>query len=302
LKLVAIAENGDRQFDLLAAGDRDVRDLTPAVSPDGKWLVFASTRERTTGTSLWIAKLGVEVVPRRLTTGDAFDARPTWTHDGAAIVFASTRDGGDYDLWQVKRDGGAPIALTSGEHHEVNPSIAPDGTIVYAAIDKETRASSLELRAPDGTITKLTPGPDERDPAVSPDGKLVAYTSKVARDDRADSELWILDRATKQARQVANLPPTDETDPVWSRDGRFLFATSVLPGSEQPLFASIVFVDRDEQPMRVRILRDSAGPLMRVQASIATALDARTLRGDPEYLPELANVIARAIANQQMQK
>jgi hypothetical protein len=90
---------------------------------------------------------------------------------------------------------------------------------------------------------------------------------------------------------------------VWSRDGRFVFATSVLPGAEaQPLFASVIFVDRDEQPIRARILRDSAGALVRVTPAIATTLDATVLRGDPEYLPELAKVVAAAIAKQQMQR
>jgi hypothetical protein len=68
------------------------------------------------------------------------------------------------------------------------------------------------------------------------------------------------------------------------------------------LFASVIFVDRDESPIRARILRDSAGPLTRVTPAIATTLDPTALRRDPEYLPELAKVIAAAIAKQQMQK
>ncbi|MBA3501962.1 MAG: hypothetical protein M4D80_20175 [Myxococcota bacterium] len=268
--------------------------------------MFASTRDRESGTSLWIAKLGVEVTPARLTDGrqrDVIDSHPVWTRDGTSIVFASTRDGGDYDLWQIAREGGAPAQLTTSEHHEVTPSIAPDGSILYAAVDKQTGASRIEERAPDGTITKRTPGPDEREPSISPDGALIAFTSKVRRDDRNDSELWIMQRGSGQAKQLVNLPPTDESGPVWSRDGRFVFATSVLPGAEaQPLFASVIFVDRDEQPIRVRILRDSAGALVRVTPAIATTLDATALRRDPEYLPELAKVVAAAIAKQKMQQ
>lgn len=304
LKLVALDETGDRQFDLLAQPPEVARDMSPAISPDGRWVVFASTRDRSLDrTSLWIAPLGVEATPARLTAGDAIDSHPTWARDGAAIVFASTRDGGDFDLWQVARTGGPPIQLTAGDEHEVSPSIAPDGTIVYAAVDRESAASRIEARAPDGTITQLTPGPDERDPAVSPDGTRVAYASKVDREDgRRDGELWVMELATKRARQLVNLPPTDESGPVWSRDGRFVFATSVLPGArDQPLFASVIFVDRDEAPMRARILRDRAGALARVTPAIAAALDATTLRRDPEYLPELAKVMAAAIAKQKMQ-
>ena len=109
-------------------------------------------------------------------------------------------------------------------------------------------------------------------------------------------------RGAGDAKQLVNLPPTDESGPVWSHDGRFVFATSVLPGAEQPLFASIIFIDRDEPAIRARILRDSAGPLTRITPAIATTLDATALRRDPEYLPELAKVVAAAIAKQQMQR
>lgn len=301
MRLVSIDEAGDRRFDLLAPHPT-ARDTHPAISPDGAWIVFASTRDRTEGTSLWLAKVGVEVTPVRLTTGIGTDSHPVWTRDGKSVVFASTRDGGDFDLWQVARSGGTPLQLTTDEHHEVTPSIAPDGSILYAAVDKETAASRIEERAPDGTITKRTPGPDEREPSISPDGALIAFTSNVERDGKRDSELWIMRRGAGEAKQLANLPPTNESGPVWSRDGRFLFATSVLPGADDaPLFASVIFVDRDEQPIRVRILRDTAGALVRVTPAIATTLDATALRRDPEYLPELAKVVAAAIAKQKMQ-
>ena len=304
---MAIDESGDRQFDLLLAPDSIVRDTYPAISPDGTSIVFASTRDRVTGTSLWIAKLGVEQAATRLTDGDAIDTHPAWTRDGKSIVFASTRDGGDYDLWQIAPGGGTPVQLTTGAEHEVTPSTAPDGSIIYAAVDRASVASRIEERAPDGAIKRLTPGPDEREPSVSPDGETIVFTSRVERDDppgRRDGELWWMRRGASDAKQLVNLPPTDESGAVWSRDGRFVFATSVLPGArEQPLFASIVFVDRDESPMRVRILRDRAGAIARVMPAVATAmLDTSALRRDPEYLPELAKVMAAAIARQRMQK
>jgi Tol biopolymer transport system component len=276
-------------------------------------MVFASTRERGLDTpagqtSLWIVKLGVEQTPRRLTDATAIDSHPAWTRDGTAIVFASTRDGGDFDLWRLAiangRPIGAPTQLTMGDDHEVTPAIAPDGAILYAAVDKTTAASRLEERAADGTVTKLTPGPDEREPALSPDGTTIVFTSRVERNGRKDAELWTMQRGSTEAKQLVDLPPTDESGPVWSRDGRYVFATSVLPGDQdRPLFASVVFVDRGESPPRVRMLRDSAGALTRVTPAIATsALDVPALRNDPEYLPELAKIMAAAIAKQRMQQ
>src|SRR5258708_27554 len=54
--LVALDEHGDRVAWLVRAASEPVHDTNPAVSPDGRWLVFASSRGRAhDGTSLWIA-------------------------------------------------------------------------------------------------------------------------------------------------------------------------------------------------------------------------------------------------------
>ena len=304
VKLVAIDEHGDRRFDLLTEPAKPAREMNPAISPDGSRMVFASTRDRDDGeTSLWLAKLGVEVAPTRLTTTPGVDSHPVWTSNDT-IVYASTRDG-DYDLWKLKL-GDAPTRLTHGDSHEVTPTIARDGRIIYAAVDKHTGASHLEELELDGTIKKLTPGPDEREPALSPDGKILVFTSHVRRDGdptRNDAELWRMTPGEGEAQQLVDLPPTDEGGAVWSRDGRYIFATSVLPGAgDRPVFASVVFIDREESPPHVRLLRDSAGAIVRVTPAIATtALDATALRNDPEYLPELARIVAWVIAKQQQQ-
>ncbi len=303
-RLVAIDEHGDRQFSLIAAPRDTARDTHPAISPDGAWIVFASSRERSLSeTSLWIAKLGVEQTPVRLTEGAWIDAHPTWTTDGSAIVFASTRDGGDFDLFRLAiRDGhssGAPVQLTAGAGHEITPSIASDGTIVYSSvtqIGERDLESHLEVRAPEGTITQLTPGPADSAPAISPDGKLLAFARPALVDQRANVELWLLPYGQTDATAVAALPLTDEGGPVWSRDGRFLFATSVMNGEQGVLFSSVIHVDLAEPRRRVRMLVDRAGAVARLTpAIVARTLDVSALHEDPEYLSELARIMANAI-------
>ena len=306
-RLVAIDERGDRRFDLLAppAAGQTIRDTNPSVSPDGRWVAFASTRgRRPHETSVWIAPIGVEAAPARLTDGAGVDSHPVWTHDGGAIVFASTRGGADFDLWTLAvaggRAAGAPVRLTDRRGHEVTPTVARDGAIIYAAVtprDGGEVESHLEERAPDGAIRALTEGPADSAPALSPDGATLAFARPVVRDAGPDSELWSMPRAGGEATRLVDLPLTDESGPVWSRDGRYVFATSVLRGAAgRPLFASVVHVDRAEQPARARMLRDRAGALVRLTPAIATArLDARALRADPEYLPELARIMAAAI-------
>jgi Tol biopolymer transport system component len=306
VRLVAIDEHGDRRFELITPPDRLTQDKNPAISPDGAWIVFASTRERAEGTSLWIAKLGVESRPRRLTTGDAIDAHPVWTPDGAAIVFASTRDGGDYDLYRLPITAGIAgvlAPLTSAPGHEITPTVAPDRTVIYAAVDAtDGRVTSrLEERAPDGTITAITEGPADTSPAVSPDGTQLVFARPAIHLDKVHSELWRMNRrGDRRASPLVALPITDESGPVWSRDGRFVFATSRLAGAETPtLFSSVVHVDLQESPPRARILSDRAVAVARLTpAIVAKQLDVAALRGDPEYLPELARIMAAKIAEQ----
>jgi len=306
-RLVAIDEHGDRRFELIApVAAGVVRDVNPAISPDGRWLAFASTRGRTFDeTSLWLAPLGVEATPIRLTDGAWIDSHPAWTRDGRALVFASTRARGDFDLWRLPiaagRAAGPPEQLTHAPTHEVTPAVAADGAIIYAAVTPKGGAeveSHLEERAPDGTIRALTEGPADTSPALSPDGAAIAFSRPAVHEGMPHAELWRLPRAGGPATQLVELPLTDESGPVWSPDGRFLFATSVLRGADgRPLFSSVVHVDLQEVPAKARMLRDHAGAIARLTPAVAAAhLDAAALRGDPEYLPELARIVEGAIA------
>jgi Tol biopolymer transport system component len=307
-RLVAIDEQGDRRFELVApVAAGVVRDVNPALSPDGRWLAFASTRGRSLDeTSLWLAPLGPEAAPVRLTDGPWIDSHPAWTRDGRAIVFASTREGGDFDLWRVPvaggRAAGPPAQLTFAPSHEVTPAVAADGAIIYAAVTPKGGAeveSHLEERAPDGSIRALTEGPADASPALSPDGAVIAFARPAVHDGQPHSELWRVPRGGGEPTRLVELPLTDESGPVWSPDGRFVLATSVLRGAGgRPLFSSVIHVDLREVPAKARILRDRAGPIARFTPAVAAAhLDAAALHGDPEYLPELARIMAGAIAD-----
>ena len=310
IRLVAIDEHGDRRMELVQRAPSVARDTNPIVSPDGVWLVFASSRDRRLDeTSLWIARLAPEAVPLRLTTGASIESHPTWTPDGHAIVFASTRGGADFNLWRLAvehgRAVGDPIRLTDAPGHEVTPTVAADGTVIYAAVSPNPNGtgeveSHLESRAADGTITKLTAGPADTSPALSPDGTTIAFARPVTHGGGVDSELWRMPRSGEPASRIANIPLTDESGPVWSRDGRFLFATSVLRGAGSAVvFSSIIEIDLHEPVLRPRMLEDHAGGIARLTPALTiTPLDADALRADPEYLSELARIVQRAIEEQ----
>jgi TolB protein len=294
MRLVALDEHGDRQAELLAEGSGTLRDSDPAISPDGRWLAFESTRDG--ALAVWIAPLEPEATPHRLTHDKATERHPAWTSDGH-VVFESDREG-TFDLYRVK-PGGTPERLTSGEGNKITPSVARDGTIYYTAIGASE--SHLEARAPDGTITKITAGPADSSPAVSPDGATIVFARPVEHHGALDSDLWVLPKGGDTIEQLVDIPLADEGGPVWSPDGRFVLATSALRSSTgAPLFASVIAIDMRATPKVARILADRGGTLTRITPAVAPGpLDGTALASDPEYLPELARIIAAAIAQKQ---
>jgi Tol biopolymer transport system component len=307
-RLVSIDEHGDRQVELVRPADARVRDTHPAVSPDGQWIVFASTRERSFDeTSLWIAAAGVAMPPHRLTQGKAIDSHPAWTPDGRAIVFASTRAAGNFDLWRLEVDHGRPgslVQLTDAPGHEVTPAVAGDGTIIYASVTPDEQRhqieTHLEQRAPDGTVRRLTSGPADSSPGLSPDGTRLVFARPQLHGDSADSELWQMVRRTEAVAPLVDLPLTHESGPVWSRDGRFVFATSVLRGEQdRAVFSSVIYIDTTEARPTARILEDRVGAIPRFTPALTQLpLDVAALRGNPEYLSELAHIMRRVIEQQ----
>jgi Tol biopolymer transport system component len=306
IHLVGIDEHGDRQFELVRAAEGQTRDVDPAISPDGRWVVFASSRGREfSETSLWIAPVQPDAIATPLTRGKWLDSHPTWRPDGSGIVFDSTRAHGNFDLYELALDRngrahGEPTALTSADGHEVTPTVARDGTIIYTSVHALAGGnieSHLEARAPDGTIEKLTDGPGDAGPALSPDGTQIAFSRPAEHAGMVDGELWVMPRHGDAVRLV-DVRLTDESGPVWSKDGRFVFASSVLRGARgNAVFSSVVVVDLTQHPRVARILEDRTGAIARITPAIAPiALDARALDDDPEYLSELARITVKAAA------
>jgi Tol biopolymer transport system component len=330
--LVVIGESGDREGSLVAppAGGVQVRDTAPAFSPDGRWVVFASSRGRALDeSSLWAVAVGYDAAPVRLTDGASIDMTPVWTPAGDAIVFASSR-AGTFDLWRLGvdtagpalRPRGAAEPLTSAPGQELSPTVAPDGRIAYAALvssgaDADAAVTStIEVRAPDGAITTLEPGPADSSPRFDPSGAALAFTRPTVREGDArgpadaggaaagfssiDADLWIRD--ARGTRRVVDLPFTDESGPVWSADGQWMFATSVVrKPNGAPLFSSVIHVDLRAATPVARMLIDRAGAVTRLSPGVApVALDTGVLLRSPMYVDELRRILRDAIERNEL--
>jgi dipeptidyl aminopeptidase/acylaminoacyl peptidase len=70
-------------------------------------------------------------------------------------------------------------------------------------------------------------------PAMSPDGKLVAFTVTTVKEaeNKRHSEIWVVPAAGGEPVRYTS-PSTESTNPRWSPDGKYLFFTSQRPGGK----------------------------------------------------------------------
>jgi dipeptidyl aminopeptidase/acylaminoacyl peptidase len=157
----------------------------PAMSPDGKRVVFSSLNK------LWVAELPSGSA-RRLTDSQAGEFMPAWSPDGKYIAYVTwSRDGGQ--ILRVPAGGGSPEALTRRSAYYSSPVYSPDGSkIVFVSGSTDDQMyADLHYKDtdvfPDASADSLNPADSEIDgiqgntgtdlrwiPATGGDSKLIA--------------------------------------------------------------------------------------------------------------------------------
>ncbi|MHB9131839.1 MAG: TolB family protein [Armatimonadota bacterium] len=162
---------------LRAITPKEKNNFDPAVSPDGTKIAFISNLPGYL--SLYVASTdGKEM--KQLTTKEGVQLRtPAFMPDGKTLVFsmqAKSQDGVlQFDLYSIGIDGTGFTHLTSSPNDEVDPTVLPDGRIVYAA-NRENRTKGYEIfiLGPGDTVKQLTTNNGEH-PAINPDGSRIVY-------------------------------------------------------------------------------------------------------------------------------
>jgi serine/threonine-protein kinase len=161
----------------------------------------------------------------RLTSGSDTDQSAVWTPDGQHVVFASTRDGGVYNLWwQATSGAGSPERLTTSPVIQFPTGITPDGTHVVFHQTTATGRDVMRLALDRTRVVAplVQTSDDERNGIVSADGRWLAY------DSNSSGRFEVYVRPFPDtAAGFCQVSTMGGTRPVWSHQSKELFFSAL---------------------------------------------------------------------------
>jgi serine/threonine protein kinase len=208
-------------------------DVNPAVSPDGRLLVFR--RSVAVGVNeLYGLPLGQGMTPGggpwRLTSGELNADSPAWMPNGKEILFKAS--GG---LWRlaVQRPSlplRLPFVGEGGWMPVVSrPQPGRPQRLVYVRSFAHWDIWRVETSAPGSpsslpSTVAITSTREDSNPQFSPDGRRVAFSS----DRSGHSEIWVSGPDGSNAVQLTSMGARITSEPRWSPDGETIAYTSNL--------------------------------------------------------------------------
>lgn len=202
-------------------------EVQPTFSPDGKWIAYVS--DRSGGDNVWIARADGSDA-RRISDEDdgAVRTSPEWSADGKSLYVSRYRIRIDrYELWRHPVDGGPGELVAPAKPKEDAPraawqstlgaSASRDGKYLYYArrtgdlsfdepvpwtIVRRTLATGAEEVVVGSSGGREAGGETFFRPAISPDGKLLAYATR----RMAETRLRVRDLTTGADRDLGPAP------------------------------------------------------------------------------------------------
>jgi Tol biopolymer transport system component len=226
-------ETGER-FRLTTAPPGARGDAAPAISPDGRSLIFS----RATGFSLsdlyrlpLTSGLRPAGEPVRLTSSKEWNSTPVWTPDGREIIFsAGSWYLGPFNLWRMPaRNSGAPRWLSFGEGGG-SPALSPQRRrLVFSRAAANNNIWRVQLAAKSqraSPVKFIVSTRSEAAPQYSPDGARIVFTSNRS----GEHEVWTCDSEGSNPVQLTFLQAAMTGSPHWSPDGKQIVFDSNADG------------------------------------------------------------------------
>jgi Tol biopolymer transport system component/C-terminal processing protease CtpA/Prc len=205
----------------------------PAISPDGKTIVFTYKGDLYRVPSAGGAAL-------QLTTHDAQDFMPVWSHDGKQIAFASDRFG-NFDVFVMPAEGGEARRLTFHSAPEYPYAFTPDDKAILFGAARMDTASNREF--PTGSQPELyrvpvTGGRAEQvlttpaeDVKMSRNGQFLIYQDKKGGENiwrkhhtsAITRDIWTYDLKTGTHKKITTFAGEDRSPVLTDGDTAFFY-------------------------------------------------------------------------------
>ena len=164
--------------------------FTPTFSPDGRQVAFTWNGEGQDNFDIYLKLVSSSSRALRLTTNKDVDYSPAWSPDGEWIAFCRGSDTRGGAVWMVPALGGAERkvvdlnALGSPWNRALAWSRDSKNLVVSVELAGQSKKGLHLVNVDTGAVSQMTtPAASEEDmyPAVSPNGRTVAFTRDVGR-------------------------------------------------------------------------------------------------------------------------
>jgi Tol biopolymer transport system component/DNA-binding winged helix-turn-helix (wHTH) protein len=188
----------------------------PSLSPDGSMIAYISDASGTP--QVWVKNLQ-RGDPIQITDGPYPARSPTWSPRDDQILFDRAGPDG-ISVYSVGTLGSpeatkiVDFGFAPRYSKRANAFVYATGRAIWIARnDGRDREEILGVPSSQGFAS--------RQPAISPDGKLVAF---IHADEGPLGNLWLIPSEGGEARQLTTLEPNGgiASDPEWSADGKFI--------------------------------------------------------------------------------
>ena len=195
-------------------------DRHPAISPDGKQVVFIRFSSSGVGDVYLVPTAGGEA--RRLTFENTNAASPVWMPDGRDILFLS----GGKGLLRVSVNSGTPVPVEAVGRNLTSLAVARQGQrLAWTQSSRDMNIWQMEL--PTTTTNQAPALPPSAKPLIastrgdaspdfSPDGKRIVFASNRS----GLSQIWVADSTGEHPVQLTAFTNGFSGSPRWSPDGR----------------------------------------------------------------------------------
>lgn len=221
---VADAADGKNERKLVAR-PRPFRISSNKISPDGKSVAFAVGQSENQSNDFALAEVDIESgSEREITSERFFDIYGiVWLPDQSGLLITASRMPNNQGrIWHLSLEPGSLVPLTTDSESYTSLTIDREGKLVGSTQIRQD--FHLHLFPFDAVALSSKPLADAAAADLSADGKII-FSSK----ETGNFEIWSINADGTGKKQLTN-DPSDDTGPLASPDGKFVFFSSNRSG------------------------------------------------------------------------